>query len=93
MTVDLTTEDLETISHWYRSASGESATDRDAPMFELLDKLGIHATTSDLYFPDPMHTIEECRQEVYESIEAMKAYRLRHPDYEEVQDAIREDQL
>ena len=49
MTIELTPEEIEIIEGWYDSAAGESATDRDAPMFALLDKLSIHACQSDLW--------------------------------------------
>lgn len=88
MTITLSAEELAIIESWYISASGESATERSMKSFALLDKLGIHATKRDLYYPDPNDTVEEYRDEVIAEIEAIKAYRLRHPHYEEVSDGI-----
>ncbi len=91
MTVDLTQEEIETIEGWYLVSAGESGNSRDVAMFALLDKLGIHADGRDLWIPDPMHTIADHRAKVYETIAAIKAYRDRHPDYDEVIESI-EDQ-
>lgn len=88
ITVSLTPEELDIIAGWYDASAGESAHERDAALFSLLEKLGIHANGRDVYLADPMHTCEEHRHEVYASNDAIKSYRLRHPDYEEVLDAI-----
>lgn len=88
MTIDLSPEEIDMIADWYTSAAGESATSRDWEMFALLDKLGIHADPSDLCVPDPMDTYEEYRDDVYATIEAIKAYCDRHPDYEEVKEVL-----
>lgn len=91
MTIELTEADVQRIEDWYLASSGESAHSRDAEHFALLDKLDIHATERDLYFPNPEHTIEEARPSVIAEVEAIQAYRLRHPDYEEVIEAVRQN--
>ncbi len=88
---DLTPEEIETIESWYMASAGESAHNRTVDIFALLDKLGIHAVASDLYKPDPMDTIAESRHNRYAEVDAITAYRKRHPDYEEVIEA-EEDQ-
>ena len=90
MILDLSKEEIEIIEGWYHAASGESATDKTEEDFALLDKLGIHATGMDLWIPDPAHSIESHRPAVEAKILAILRYRERHLDYEEVQDAIRD---
>ncbi len=80
MQIDLSKEDLEHIESWYASASGESATDRSESMFALLEKLGIEATSHDLYPPDPTHWVESHQPIVMAQLAAIKAYRERHPE-------------
>jgi hypothetical protein len=84
MTIELSDDEREIIAGWYHSASGESATDIGDNLFALLEKLGIPADSMDLYMPNPDYFIKEARAKVRETIAAIRAYRLRHPDEEEV---------
>lgn len=93
MIVELTPEEIETIDEWYQSAAGDSATDRDAKMFALLEKLSIRASHRDLWLDDSYYKREPKRAEVIASNEAIKAYRQRHLDYDEVQEANRKQPI
>ncbi len=77
---ELSDEEIEMIREWYHAASGESATSRNKPMFDLLEKFGIEAANMDLWLDDPQKWSEPSRPRIEASNAAVLEYLSRHPE-------------
>lgn len=83
MTIDLSPEEIEMLSLWYNSAAGESCGADTLEEFVLLEKLGIPANDMDLWEPDPESWTEAHRPVIIAQIAAIRAYKERHPNWED----------